>query len=316
VSRVAVPRSKLGGAPGDATTVEVLVLNGHLIAQYQQYSRIGGYKQERNAGHRLGQAHQLAQLVVSLVGDPRTTPFILCGDFNCGVGSPEIDLVHAYLAHHGLPVAEAFDGAPSYDETCMFNARGAGTYLEFMSMTEDLPVQLDHVLYGTNALAKKDGALCMTERFPCAAAATKELNLSDHYGVAGQLVATSTAAQQSPIARPRSASTLDVKHRDALAFAAGYLKERIAVKQASLRHLTAAAVVVVVAAVTVLPATLAPSRPIVSTIVAVVAGIAAAVLLLLAHLYRRFEIITMRTAATDIDGLLHRGTACSGVPSA
>eukprot|EP00672_Neobodo_designis_P021057 CAMPEP_0174832626 /NCGR_PEP_ID=MMETSP1114-20130205/3774_1 /TAXON_ID=312471 /ORGANISM="Neobodo designis, Strain CCAP 1951/1" /LENGTH=430 /DNA_ID=CAMNT_0016066487 /DNA_START=30 /DNA_END=1319 /DNA_ORIENTATION=+ len=303
VTRIAVPRSKLGGRAGDDTPVEVLVLNTHLIAQYQQYSKIGGYKNERNAGHRLGQAHQLAQLIVSLVGDPRTTPFIVCGDFNCGVGSPEMQLLQAYLAHHGLPVGEAFDAAPSYDESNMFNARGAGTYLEFMSMTEDIPVQLDHILYGTSALARKAGSLAMTERFPCPAAPQKELNLSDHYGIAGQFAVNTAAVPAAVVARPRSPSTLEAPARDAMAFAATYLKERVAAKQASMRHLNAAAAALAFVALVVVPAAtpLPSSYPVVAAAVQTGAGFAAAIVLTLAHLYRRFEIIAMRTAAEDLE---------------
>lgn len=143
--RVRVPCDNSG--PGQF--VDVNVYNTHLVAQYEKYSKLGSYEKETYAPFRMSQAATLANFIcgTSRLGDN----IILCGDFNASPSSPEMKLVLGVCQQRaGIEFArtliddDATNFTYSYDN--QFNSDST-TYLKFMDMQEDIPVQLDHILF-------------------------------------------------------------------------------------------------------------------------------------------------------------------------
>jgi endonuclease/exonuclease/phosphatase family metal-dependent hydrolase len=321
VSRVLVPRSKLQRSSSSAASVsseappsptgednvELIVFNTHLIAQYQKYSQIGGYTNERNAANRLAQMHQLAQLIVSVV-TPGATPFLLCGDLNAGANSPELKLLQAYLALYGLAVADSVQEATFTDEN-MYNAAKAGTYLQLMRMTEDIPVQLDHLLFGVGGLALVEGTGVVAMKDKLKAKDGKAIQLSDHYGVEGRFVLVDAKDTSLTFRAPR-ASQLSTEHREALEFAASYLHRRSRSKQALVVQLSIASAVALLCAVFFVPRMVHGHY--LASFCSFMSGVGCCGFLLLGQLNRQSTAISMTSAADDLSGLLTKGDGCTG----
>jgi endonuclease/exonuclease/phosphatase family metal-dependent hydrolase len=326
ITRVLVPRSRLverdvlfaasssSAEPmsplvdtGDG--VEVLFFNTHLIAQYQKYSQIGGYDFERNAAHRLSQMHQMAQIVATTVTPG--TPFFLCGDFNAGRKSPEMNLLHAYLASYGLEVTETAE-VDSYSTSNVWLGGNAGTYLETMKMDEDIPVQLDHCLYGGN-LRLLHGELAMTELLK-STRDSAPIHLSDHYGIHGSFVlADPSLTPVATVARLPRPNALRGEYLDALAFAEVFLERQAVDKMKMVLQLTAFSVTLLLICVLVLPYLMGDGGAgYVRAFVTFWFGFMAAVTLILAQVNRRGTAIAMEGAVIDIRGLRTTGNVCSG----
>lgn len=194
-------------ADDPSNVIDVLVYNTHLIAQYERYSEIGGYDNESNAAARLSQALNMAQFIVH-TARPRDF-IIVCGDFNAAPDAPEMKLILAFCHAHGINLHRSLihDGRSNetFSDKNAFN--GKGSYLKLMSMEEDRPVQLDHILVSTRtmllvpfgpsacvapthheaALSLPVGVVAFASNSAVPIDAQKSVPISDHYAVAARV---------------------------------------------------------------------------------------------------------------------------------
>lgn len=133
----------------DTTYVTLNVYTTHLVAQYEKYSKLGSYERETYAPFRLSQALALANFVCNT--SRASDNVIVCGDFNASPTSPEMRAFLAVCQLRGcleftrtLIDDDATNFTYSFDN--QFNTDST-SYLRFMDMQEDIPVQLDHILF-------------------------------------------------------------------------------------------------------------------------------------------------------------------------
>lgn len=163
--RLAVPTGSAGAelrtsssssvSPHQGACTEVTVYTTHLVAQYEKVSRLGSFERETYAAYRISQSMALASFICST-----SRPWdniILTGDFNAAPASPEMRLLLAMCHCRGgiefvrtlvdddiTNFTYSFENAFNTDST---------SYLKFMDMQEDIPVQLDHVFFSGPQLA-------------------------------------------------------------------------------------------------------------------------------------------------------------------
>jgi endonuclease/exonuclease/phosphatase family metal-dependent hydrolase len=309
VYRVSVPRGKLGPCADrdQDAPVEVVFFNTHFIAQYQRNSVIGDFRNERNGGHRLSQAHQLAQAVVSVV-TPGVTPFVICGDFNSDVEAPEMKTIHAYLALYGLNVHEVVKEA-TYTADNIYNSGVARTYFDILGMTQDMPVQLDHLLVGTTCLSVTPGSgrVVMKEQIKSTQHG-RTIQLSDHFGIACRVLLNQRAGK--PHFHRTDPRILTPENRAALMFASSYFRQLAAGKRLTVRRLNWLSLALFTAACIVLPYFLHGHYC--SFLLSFLLGMVSFGIVALGHLDRQNAAITMSSAAAELQHLLTKGDCCTG----
>jgi endonuclease/exonuclease/phosphatase family metal-dependent hydrolase len=135
--------SQVGGA------TEVTVYTTHLVAQYEKVSRLGSFERETYAAFRVSQAMALASFICST-----SRPWdnvILTGDFNASPSSPEMKLLLAMChCRGGIEFVRTLVDDDVTNFTYSFENEfntDSTSYLKFMDMQEDIPVQLDHILF-------------------------------------------------------------------------------------------------------------------------------------------------------------------------
>jgi hypothetical protein len=281
VSRILVPAARLGGA-ADAPAAELLVLNTHLIAPYQSTPN---WELEGNSGFRLAQMHQLAELISTIVGDGTRTPFILCGDFNCGIDTPELELLHAELvARRGLVLSEALRGVP----------------------THGLRDDLDHIFVSHPSLVVTKRTLDMTDGQPSLQQSQQRQQLpilSDHMGVVCRL---RLAVFADPATDKDLGTVLGLKADErakTLAYCAGYLRKNEAAHRRLRIHGTLLAAGLAVVAIGI--GCVDGGGPAwIKLAASFIFGAVGATALIVAQFSRRYDEITFRTAAADLGELL------------
>ena len=177
----------------NGSTETLFVYNTHTHAQYQKLARIGGYANERYAAVRTAQTLQLAQYIVTTSQSPidpqRMTPcnrVLLCGDMNASPDSPELRLLKAYcFKKAGLRLQRAIPTTAENMTFCYENGFiGSSTgYFNVLDMLEDLPIQLDHIIFSTPGVELvREGRAVLKDNnhVPHGKKATP---ISDHYGV-------------------------------------------------------------------------------------------------------------------------------------
>jgi endonuclease/exonuclease/phosphatase family metal-dependent hydrolase len=231
ISRVMVPRAALGES--GAGDVAVTFFNTHMVAPYQDTA----FAQERNAPFRMSQALQLAQLVLSVTTAGAADRVVLCGDFNCGLASPEMRLLKAYCASNGVRLGSALTSMAdhTYTPANLYNAPESSTYLSVLNMMGPLHVALDHVLFTQASLRPAGGRVAAAERVTVGGV---EMQQSDHFGVAVELSGGDASAAAA-------AASLSEDETAALAFAAAFLREQAAAFTAAATRMKLAAFVLV-----------------------------------------------------------------------
>ena len=192
-----------------AKNTTVVVYNTHMVAQYEQFSKLGSYAAETYAAMRLAQAAFYADVIASTASAP-TDNVIMCGDFNCGPASPELTMLSTLVEERrstknkniwtaassskvtdaplvkALPTDAVTNITYSFDNS--YNSSPA-SYFQILSMTEDIPVQLDHIIYRhrplkscnntRNGAASSSGVLRMVPYFSGITAEKKALLRDD-----------------------------------------------------------------------------------------------------------------------------------------
>jgi hypothetical protein len=261
----------------------VCVVNTHLVPQYQRYSAVGGYANERHGPCRLAQTYHLATLIASVAGN---APVVVCGDMNSGRQSPEQRLLLAVCERAGTPLSVAVDDAAAHTFTTANSHVGdPTTYLNAFSMAEDLPVQLDHI-YHSRDLVCRHGAITMNERTDFGAPLGL-MHMSDHFAVAATF-------ELLPGGKPAAAATLPVAQQTgdaALREAAGYLRLGAARFMRHARFMQGLAVLLLSV----------PFCFSLSPVATFTAGAAAAILAMLSHGHRTQDAQLFRNIASDLD---------------
>jgi endonuclease/exonuclease/phosphatase family metal-dependent hydrolase len=158
--RLSVPFCKSGevrtsaASSGRQGCTEITVYTTHLVAAYEKVSRLGSFEREMYAAYRISQALSLASFICS--SSRPWDNIILCGDFNAAPSSPEMKLLLATCHCRGgiefvrtLVDDDVTNFTYSFENA--FNT-DSSSYLKFMEMQEDIPVQLDHIFFSGNNL--------------------------------------------------------------------------------------------------------------------------------------------------------------------
>jgi len=157
--------------------IVVKVFTTHTHACYEKVmGRLTHPEQEAYAAVRTAQMLQLAQTVVRCTRPGEAV--IVAGDFNC------TPLMAPYQIFAEMTGLEASCTGVTYTTENAFNAMATG-YYKILSMEEDLPAQLDHLLF-SGALHCVHSSVAFTSNEAVALPAGSKMRacpMSDHYGI-------------------------------------------------------------------------------------------------------------------------------------
>jgi hypothetical protein len=169
--------------------------------------------------------------------------------------------------------------------------------LELMNMTEDMPVQLDHVLVNTSVFRVVDGTAQVTMKDRVTVNG-ELMQCSDHYGVCATLTLKDGADVPVSNRGVPDAARLLSPDFNALSFGASFLDRSEANLYSVMMRINVVAILVL--SVTVAAWLYLDFTGVFAMVWCFFLGFGTAAGLITAHFHRRFDAITMRDASDDL----------------